>query len=192
VKKIIARGAEAIIHLEEGEIVKTRIPKKYRLPELDQRIRQERTRAEVKLMVEARRHGIPTPIIRDIDRFEIRMEYIQGTPLKEEINPELAHQVGELVGRLHQAGIIHGDLTTSNLIKSNKRIYLIDFGLAYFDKTLEAQGVDVHVFFQTLNSSHKNPEKLIESFKTGYRQTYPRAELVLARVKEIEKRGRYA
>lgn len=189
---IIASGAEAVIALEGNTIIKTRIEKRYRLKEIDENIRRERTKTEAKLISEARRCGVPTPIIRDVTDFEIRMEYIEGTALKNIVNPSLSERTGELIGRLHTCGIIHGDLTTSNIILKNERLYLIDFGLAHLDKTLEARGVDIHVLFQTFESTHENHEELIEAFKKGYAKTFQKAEEVLERVKEIESRGRYA
>jgi len=95
------------------------------------------------------------------------------------------------VGKLHQGGIVHGDLTTSNMILTRGKICLIDFGLSFYEKTVEAQGVDVHVYFQTLESTHDQPGELMEAFVAGYTRAYPQAEAVLQRVKEIKARGRY-
>lgn len=190
--EIVASGAEAVISREGDTIIKTRIKKRYRLKEIDENLRRERTRSEAKLMAEARRCGVPTPIIRDVTDFEIRMEYISGIPLKDIITPLLSEQTGELIGRLHTCGIVHGDLTTSNILFKDGKLYLIDFGLAYSDKTIEARGVDIHVLFQTFESSHENHEELIKAFKKGYCRSFSGAEEVLKRVKEIEARGRYA
>jgi Kae1-associated kinase Bud32 len=189
---VIASGAEAAISLEGDTIIKTRIQKRYRLKEIDENLRRERTRTEARLISEARKCGVPTPIIRDVIDFEIRMEYINGTALKNIITPLLSEQTGELVGRLHTCGIVHGDLTTSNILFKDGKLFLIDFGLAYLDKTTEARGVDIHVLFQTFESTHENHEELIEAFKKGYRKTFRDAEKVIERVKEIEARGRYA
>lgn len=188
----LTRGAEATVKLENELIVKKRIPKRYRLKELDERIRKERTKAEARLISEARRLGIPTPIIYDIQNSTIVMQYVPGTPLKHVIDESLSQELGELVGRLHTGGIIHGDLTTSNLLHYKDRIYMIDFGLAFMDPGIEAKGVDVHVLFQTFESTHHDHEELTDAFCKGYRQTCENAEEVLERVKEIEKRGRYA
>ncbi len=187
----IGRGAEAVVTLESGTVKKQRLPKSYRQPELDMRIRQERTLREAKITSDARRCGVPTPIICDISSFELKMEHVQGKKLKEVIDPELSEKVGEMVGRLHTGGIIHGDLTTSNMILREGKICLIDFGLAFYESSLEAQGVDVHVYFQTIESTHDRPEELIEAFQAGYMRAYPQAEAVLKRVKEIKARGRY-
>jgi Kae1-associated kinase Bud32 len=119
------------------------------------------------------------------------MEKVDGPRLKDVITPALSEKVGEMVGRLHQAGIIHGDLTTSNMILCRDKIYLIDFGLAFYENSLEAQGVDVHVYFQTLESTHDQPQELIEAFGAGYARTFGDAGAVLKRVLEIKARGRY-
>ena len=187
----IGRGAEAVITLDGDTVKKSRPGKSYRQPELDSRIRTERTLREARITSEARRLGVLTPIISDVTRFELKMERIKGEKLKDIISPELSRMVGETVGKLHRGGIIHGDLTTSNMILSRGRICLIDFGLSFYEKTVEAQGVDVHVYFQTLESTHDRPRVLMEAFVAGYIKTNPQAEAVLQRVKEIKARGRY-
>ena len=187
----IGRGAEAVITLNNGIVKKWSLPKSYRLAELDERIRQERTLREARITSDARRHGVLTPIICDVSRFELSMERIEGEKLKDVINQELSGMVGETVGKLHQGGIVHGDLTTSNMIFTRGKICLIDFGLSFYERGVEAQGVDVHVYFQTLESTHDQPEELMKAFVAGYTRTYPQAEAVLQRVKEIKARGRY-
>jgi Kae1-associated kinase Bud32 len=189
---MIASGAEAVITLDGKTIIKTRVHKRYRLKEIDEALRRDRTRTEARLISEARRCGVPTPIIRDVTDFEIKMEYINGTALKNIIDPTHSEHVGELVGKLHSCGIVHGDLTTSNIMLKEGKLFLIDFGLAYIDDTLEARGVDVHVLFQTFVSTHEGYEELIEAFKKGYKRTFQGADEVIQRVSEIESRGRYA
>ena len=196
----IASGAEAVIERSGGRILKRRVSKNYRIPKLDTRIRAARTRSEAKLISEARRCGVPTPVIYDVDTAEhtIEMEFIEGQRMKDVLDLGMSEKIGELVGRLHGCGIIHGDLTTSNLILQNgdgdsggdDRIYFIDFGLGYFEKNVEAQGVDVHVLFQTFVSTH-GESGLEEAFCRGYRRTFSGADQVLTRVREIEARGRY-
>ncbi len=188
----LTNGAEATVRIEDGCVVKERIQKRYRLRELDERIRKERTKAESRLISEARRLGIPTPIIYDVEKSVIRMQYIPGMPLKHVINEELSECLGELVGLLHTGGIIHGDLTTSNLILYDDKLYMIDFGLSFMSSAVEARGVDIHVLFQTFESTHRCHESLIEAFCRGYRRAFTGADEVLERVTEIEKRGRYA
>lgn len=190
--EIIASGAEAVITLDGKTIIKTRVHKRYRLKEIDEVLRRDRTRTEARLISEARRCGVPTPIIRDVTDFEIKMEYINGTALKNIIDPVYSEQAGELIGKLHSCGIVHGDLTTSNIMLSDGKLFLIDFGLAYIDGMLEARGMDIHVLFQTFESTHEGHEELIDAFKKGYKRMFPGADEVIKRVSEIESRGRYA
>ena len=184
--------AEAIIEFKDGLVFKRRIRKRYRIKEIDERIRRERTRREARIISEARRKGIPTPVILDIFDYTLVMERIEGNLVGEVITPRISERIGELVGILHRNGIIHGDLTTSNLILGSDNIlYLIDFGLSSFDSSIEARGVDVHVFFQSLSATCESWKELKESFIKGYTRTLPDATQVLTRVSEIERRGRY-
>ncbi|MDD1658162.1 MAG: Kae1-associated serine/threonine protein kinase, partial [Methanomicrobiales archaeon] len=91
----------------------------------------------------------------------------------------------------HRAGIIHGDLTTSNMVVSRDQIALIDFGLSAVSEEVEARGVDLHVLFQTLRSTTADHALLRSAFLEGYGEMLPAADEVLAREQEIEKRGRY-
>ncbi|MDD1677039.1 MAG: Kae1-associated kinase Bud32, partial [Methanomicrobiales archaeon] len=185
------RGAEAVVEIRENDVVKSRCSKAYRMPTLDHRLIAERTRVEARLIAQARRSGVPTPIIRDITENTIVMERIEGTLLKHALAPEMVREAGKMVGRLHSAGIIHGDLTTSNLMMRNGTCVLIDFGLAQVSSEVESRGVDIHVFFQTLKSTTPDAPVLRKAFIEGYRDQFTGADEVLAREKAIEKRGRY-
>lgn len=183
--------------ITEEMIVKERIQKNYRLPQIDAKLRKERTRNEVRMLTEARRCGIPTPIIYSVEDYAVKMERINGVPLKFVIDEkeEIAIRVGEIIGKLHANNIIHGDLTTSNIIAGGSDelhlLHLIDFGLSFSENSVESKGVDIHVLFQTFESSHKKPEKLKELFAQGYRKTYSGADEILKRAEEIKMRGRY-
>jgi TP53 regulating kinase-like protein len=184
--------AEAIVEMGDDLVYKRRIEKRYRIKEIDERIRRERTKSEAKIISEARRKGVPTPVIFDIRDYELVMERIEGDLVREVIGRDISEQIGEFVGILHRNGIIHGDLTTSNIIAGrDNTLYMIDFGLSFFESSTEARGVDVHVFFQSLGGTHASHEQLQKSFIAGYRRTFPDASHVLKRVKEIEQRGRY-
>ncbi len=190
---MIIQCAEAIVELKGDLVYKRRIAKQYRVKELDKRIRKERTKSEAKLISQARRKGVPTPIIFDVHDHELVMERIEGDLAREVIDVAISERIGELVGILHRNGIIHGDLTTSNIIVGHdKIIYFIDFGLAFIESSVETKGVDVHVFFQSLRGTHESHDRLKESFITGYKRSFPNAAAqVLKRVAEIERRGRY-
>jgi len=186
-----ARGAEAVIEFHDGLAIKRRIAKRYRAGPLDARLIAERTRAEARLIAAARRAGVPTPVILDITGDTIVMDAIAGTLLTRDLSEATVREAGRMVGRLHSAGIMHGDLTTSNMILHDGRLVLIDFGLAQVSSEIEQQGVDLHVFFQTLESTTADYPALREAFTEGYRSTFPGADDVIAREHEIELRGRY-
>jgi bifunctional N6-L-threonylcarbamoyladenine synthase / protein kinase Bud32 len=188
------RGAEAIVTLAQGLAEKRRVSKRYRVPALDKRLITERTRAEARLLHMARKAGVPTPVIHDVTPDTIDMELVPGTLLTLDLTEENLREAGRMVGKLHAAGLMHGDLTTSNLIirKSDGKCVLIDFGLAQVTQEIEQRGVDLHVLFQTLESTA--PERsggLKAAFGGGYAETFTGAADVIAREHEIELRGRY-
>ena len=186
-----ARGAEAVVHFGMDQVIKQRVSKTYRHPDLDRRLILERTRAESRLISDSRRAGVPTPIITDITGDSISMERISGEKLRDSLSPGYLHDAGRIVGRLHSAGFIHGDLTTCNMIIRAGRCYLIDFGLGFTSTEIEARGVDIHVLFQVLESTAPDEPTLKEAFIEGYRETFPGADEVICREHEIDLRGRY-
>ena len=198
------QGAEAelrrIEFLGRPAVDKTRIPKSYRLPELDDALRRSRIRTEVRLMAEARTAGVAVPILYDIDLAEAKiiMEYIAGPTVKEVLDRggpgslPVAREMGRVVGRLHRAGIVHGDLTTSNMLWRDGRIVMIDFSLGGRDRGREARGVDLHLLREGLVSAHARASAYYREVVRGYREVMGHeADSVIATVKEIESRGRY-
>jgi len=165
---LIKKGAEAELLLEtwceKKVIMKKRTPKSYRLPELDLKLRQYRTVHEAILIHQAKLVGILTPLIYFVDtkNSTIIMEYIIGKQLKELANESsklklksIFIQIGIIIGELHTSGIIHGDLTTSNLIiDPQNRIFFIDFGLGKKSEELEERSVDLFLLKRSLNSTH--------------------------------------
>ncbi|MFA6225122.1 MAG: bifunctional N(6)-L-threonylcarbamoyladenine synthase/serine/threonine protein kinase [Methanoregula sp.] len=188
------RGAEAVITFHQDLAEKMRVSKRYRVTALDKRLIAERTRAEARLIHAARKGGVPTPIMSDITADTIIMEGIEGTLLTHALHESSVMEAGRMVGKLHKAGIMHGDLTTSNLIlrKSDGKCVLIDFGLAQTTTEIEQRGVDIHVLFQTLESTApEHAEALKAAFVAGYAETFDGAADVIHREHEIELRGRY-
>jgi TP53 regulating kinase-like protein len=188
--EIVYLGGEAEVRIYRDFVTKTRKKKGYRIAVLDKILRRTRTRSEAKIMSAARRAGIPTPLILDVERETIVMERIEGEPLKKIMSTELSRLLGIYVAKLHQAGIIHGDITPMNLIYSDGKIYFIDFGLAFYDARTEPRGVDIHIYFESLKAYFENWRELKESFISGYRG-FDKAEEVLKRAEEIDRRGRY-
>lgn len=199
-REIVGRGAEAILYRDGDKLVKERIKKGYRIKELDEKLRKRRTKREAKILSKARRVGVPTPLVISVEDYKIVMEFIEGKRLKELLNSltseerkEIAREIGILIGRLHTAGIIHGDLTTSNMILRKGEIYFIDFGLAFHSTSVEDRAVDLHLLHQAYQSTHFDYlEELWESTIEGYRETFEDWESVLRRLEQIRKRGRYA
>jgi N6-L-threonylcarbamoyladenine synthase/protein kinase Bud32 len=188
------KGAEAVVIYRNGKVEKHRTPKLYRVPALDKRLIAERTRAEARLTAAARKGGVLTPIMSDITADTIVMEKIEGKLLTEDLNEGGIYKSGQTIGKLHAAGIIHGDLTTSNMIlrEHDGKCVLIDFGLAQVSSEIELRGVDVHVLFQTLESTApERADMLKAAFAAGYAETFVDAEKVIMREHEIELRGRY-
>jgi TP53 regulating kinase-like protein len=183
-------GGEAEVKILENVVVKTRTPKRYRIKELDRELRLRRTKMEAKIISAARRAGVPTPIVLDVEEDTIVMERIHGEAVKDVMSKDVSREVGRMAAKLHRAGIIHGDITPMNLILSNSRIYFVDFGLAFFDNKVEPMGVDVHVYFESLKASFENWERLRDAFIEGY-LAEGGSEEVIERAKEIEERGRY-
>jgi len=205
---LIKKGAEASLYLETWHgrrvILKRRLVKKYRVPELDREIRIRRTKHEPSIIHKAKEVGVPTPIIYAVDvaSATIIMEYVEGKRLKEifdhvssEKREKLCRCIGRLVGRLHKSGIIHGDLTTSNMILTPEgKIVFIDFGLSEQSFEAEDRGVDIHLMKRALLSTHfTHADESFEHIIKGYKEVMgeDEAEKVLCKVEEIEKRGRY-
>jgi TP53 regulating kinase-like protein len=206
--KLLKKGAEASLFLAEWHnrkaIIKVRIPKRYRPTELDAQIRGYRTAHEPQFMHEAKTAGVATPLIYmvNIPESTIVMQYIEGQQMKGLLNKStkqtrhtLCSQIGESVGRLHKEGLIHGDLTTSNMIQANDgTLYFVDFGLGEKNTELEAQGVDLHLLKRALQSTHfLFWEECFQAVLAGYATVRGRetAEKVYEKIREIERRGRY-
>ncbi len=199
--EVIAKGAEANLYRDKDVVIKERIRKEYRIPEIDEALRSMRTKREAKLLSLARRAGVPTPVVLDVDtkRKSITMSYIAGEKVKymvdrlsrEELQ-SLFREIGKLAAKLHRADIIHGDLTTSNMLLSQGRVFFIDFGLGEVSKSLEAKGTDLLVFRKSVRSTHFNREReILEAFFSGYTAEYPEGRAVVEKMESIEKRGRY-
>jgi TP53 regulating kinase and related kinases len=199
--RIIKRGAEAVLYKKGVVLIKERIRKGYRLPQIDERLRKLRTRKEAKLISEAKRIGVETPDIFSVDEkgFKISMEFVEGMRLKEFFNKtndrsrkKVAEAVGRDVGLLHKNGIVHGDLTTSNMIIRGKSVVFIDFGLGEFTERAETQAMDLSVLREAIKSTHfRHLDLLWNSFIKGYEQTNDNFNKVLCTLNGIEKRGRY-
>jgi TP53 regulating kinase and related kinases len=192
----IAQGAEAIIYKDNNDIIKERFSKKYRLAHLDESLRKFRTRREAKILGKLESLNFPAPKLKGFSdkRMSIVMDFVPGEKLKDivdETNFELlAQQIGEQVNTLHNTDIIHGDLTTSNMIV-NKEVNFIDFGLSFFSDKTEDKAVDLFLLDRALESTHfALYPHIFTKVLEGYKKNNPRAQAVLERLKAVQKRGR--
>ncbi|MFW9940962.1 MAG: KEOPS complex kinase/ATPase Bud32 [Candidatus Thorarchaeota archaeon] len=210
-ENLIHKGAEASLWLgywfDKKALFKYRIPKKYRLEEIDKKIRTERTLNEAKALIKVKSYGINVPQVFEIDiqNPTIVMKYIEGEKLKNLLKTlddnkkeKYFKQIGNFIAKLHINGHIHGDITTSNfIITKEEKIFLIDFGLHDYSDTIEDKSVDLHLFKRVLISSHGSDYNLcFKAFLEGYKSEYEKTNnseciQIIKNIKVIETRGRY-
>ena len=202
--EVVRRGAEAEIrrgeYLGRKVMIKSRVPKPYRHADLDASLRNSRTKNEARLIQEARRLGIPTPIIYDIDTStaEIVMEEIEGERVKDallnapvERAVSICREIGRLAALMHAGGMVHGDLTTSNMILRGERIYFIDFSLGGRNAEIEEMGVDMHLLKEAFQSAHSERFELFDEVMSSYLLNFKLGKAVKQKIRDIEERGRY-
>jgi len=206
---LIKKGAEADLYSDLWHglkvVRKVRGAKAYRIPQLDFDIRRSRTMREAQIIHDAKLAGVPTPFIYmvDVEATTIVMQHIEGLRVREVLDSlspsdrrRLCEHIGVLIGRLHDSEIVHGDLTTSNIIiTGDGNVFLIDFGLAEYSGELEKRGVDLLLMRRSLQATHYLCAKeCIDAVIEGYTCEVGErvAENVIKRAEEIAKRGRYA
>jgi TP53 regulating kinase and related kinases len=202
--KLLKKGAEADIYLtlwnENKSILKIREKKDYRNPILDRRIREQRTIRESSIISTVKSFGICSPLVYYVDTkmCRIYMQNMKGKLVRDLSNQKVikaCQEIGEIVGKLHKNGIMHGDLTTSNFLSMKDTVFVIDFGLAQRTDKIEDHAIDLRLFKEILNSAHANMmEKAWTKFLKGYKKVVgsSRHKRVLFQVSVIESRGRYA
>ena len=202
--KLMKKGAEADIYQmmwqNSKAILKIRKPKNYRNSTLDSKICKQRTIKESQMLSQVKSFGIPTPLVYfvNLKNNSIVMQEIPGKPvhdLSESKIIELSKQIGKLVGMLHQNGVMHGDLTTSNFILFQNIVYVIDFGLSQNTIKSEDHAVDLRLIKEILNSAHaKIMQSAWKNFLLGYKSIVGSTSFtkITKLVLDIESRGRYA
>jgi len=204
-ENILYQGAEAKIckskYLDYDVITKRRISKSYRIKNIDDSLISYRTKEEAKLISEARSCGVSVPIIFDVDLNNgiITMEFLKGKRVKDVINnfsenerKDICKKIGNSIAKLHNNNIIHGDITTSNMILVDDKIHFIDFGLGGKSSEIEAKGVDLHVLMEAFESTHSQCKKCFDYVLEGYKNELNVDEnQVIKKINDIVKRGRY-
>ena len=195
-------GAEASVvrrtFFERDAVEKIRKEKNYRIPDLDLLIRRERARNECKNILSLRSHGIGSPMIFAFypHNFSITMERIDGATLKEYISENGDHKdiitdLGIMVKKMHEAGISHGDLTTSNIMVGNDHsLFLIDPSMGNRNATDAEMAHDLFLLFESFSSEHSQYPDLKECFLSAYSGS-EKCDNLLDELKKIEARRRY-
>lgn len=197
--KKLAQGAEATLFLHEGSVLKERRVKSYRHPAIDAELRKLRTRHEAKVLGKLQGIGFPAPRVVQVDEEagQLVIEFVDGALVRDVFDKrytELAAEIGKKVAQLHTNDIIHGDLTTSNMIlsKATEGIFFIDFGLSFFSQKVEDRAVDLHLLDRALESKHFSVyPACMEIVLENYKRHYKEADAVLQRYKAVQRRGRY-
>lgn len=193
--KLLGFGSEAAIYENNRFIIKRRIKKDYRIKEIDEKLRKNRSRAEFNIMRFLYESGlnVPKPIKYVESKKEIYMEKIDGKRLAESFSLEDSKSIGKMIADMHNLGVIHGDLTTANMIKKEGKVYLIDFGLSYYSLKDEDIASDIFLFKNALKSKHNEVYReayamCLDAYKSQIRKEFKGIDTHL---KDIEERRRY-
>lgn len=189
-------GAEAILSKEGSSLVKKRVSKGYRLSLIDQQLIKRRTRKEAKILQKLGDSGFTPKLISTNETDTIVMQYVPGKVLRDHLTQRnsrtLMKEIGGIVAHIHNQDVIHGDLTTSNMIVVKSHVYVIDFGLGYESLKDEDKAVDLHLFKQALESKHyQMGESCFREFLAAYTRKARNAVGIIKRFEQVEKRGRY-
>ena len=225
---LITQGAEALLYRttfltsSQKVALKHRPRKSYRHPTLDTRLTKQRILAEARVLVRCRREGVSVPAVVALDWEEgwLALEWIEGRTVRAcldevlkgredeggDVVRELMGRVGRAVGRMHEVGVVHGDLTTSNLMvrsggtegavevdpEQNLKgeIVIIDFGLAVQTVQDEDRAVDLYVLERAFGSTHPQAEGLFQEVLRVYGESFKGAKTVLRRLDDVRLRGR--
>lgn len=225
--ELITQGAEGLLyrttylHPNLPAALKYRPSKPYRHPLLDARLTKQRILAEARILARCRRDGVNVPGIYCVDEAGgwLMLEWIAGAPVRVGVNAwlgskseeevltsgtnqelvDLMRRVGAAVGSLHTACVVHGDLTTSNMMLRPREgekgvldgeIVIIDFGLASQGTHEEERAVDLYVLERAFLSTHPRAEKLFGEVLEGYKMAFKGSKSVLRKLEDVRMRGR--
>ncbi|VVB66763.1 putative bifunctional tRNA threonylcarbamoyladenosine biosynthesis protein [Candidatus Gugararchaeum adminiculabundum] len=186
---LLSRATESDCFLENfcglKAVRKFRRPKKYRQSELDNKLREQRTKVEATLLHKAKVAGVNTPILLRVSRYELLMSFADGRQLSKQksISNSTAKQLAQIASSLHSHNIVHGDFTPANfLIDKNARgnLTLFDFGLGFISQDDESKATDLLLMKKSL------PQPAAKTFLSSYKN-----KKIIRKMEEIEKRGRY-
>lgn len=206
--------------------LKYRPPKTWRHPALDLRLTRHRILAEARILAKCRRDGVRVPAIYAVDESAgwLMLEWIPGAPVRARINETLGtrtegieqderllalmRKIGAAIGKLHKNGIVHGDLTTSNMMLSHSpetilsgreknsddlvdgEVVIIDLGLASGSLLDEDRAVDLYVLERAFGSTHPRAECIFKEVLSAYGDSYKKAPTALKKLEDVRMRGR--
>ncbi|XP_053618534.1 EKC/KEOPS complex subunit TP53RK [Plodia interpunctella] len=231
--KILKQGAEAKLYicnyLGQPTLIKERFKKNYRHPDLDATITKERIKNEARSIVRCKTAGVKTPALYlvDFERRRIYMQHFENSITikdfiinvvkkhvenrdgdKKDCLKVVAKLIGETVRKMHENNIIHGDLTTSNMLliekcefndaverkwlrTDNFELVMIDFGLSFIDSSTEDKGVDLYVLERALISTHNDCPGLFEEILYAYKKFRKNnVQEIISKFEEVRARGR--
>lgn len=210
-RKLIKQGAEARLFVSEffgrPSFIKERFAKKYRYEVLNKKLTFQRLKSEVRAIMRCRMNGIRTPTLYFVDQETntIHMEYLKDAiTLRDHIMKAqfehndkfvavlkpLALEIGKTIAKIHENNVIHGDLTTSNMLLDSGELVIIDFGLSYSECLAEDRSVDLYVLERAFLSTHPNTESLFQIVLDGYASTKKNPAEIIGKLDEIRLRGR--
>ncbi|KAF9346847.1 TP53 regulating kinase [Mortierella sp. NVP85] len=197
--QLIKQGAEA-----RQAIIKERFAKAYRHPALDKKLTSRRVIQEARCLNRCQKAFIDTPTVYmvDVENSLIYMEYIEGTSVRDylvtdegqgpEAQKKVAGEIGRALGLMHNIDVIHGDLTTSNLLmrQDSGSVVLIDFGLSYVSQLVEDKAVDLYVLERAFSSTHPNTEVMFAQIIEAYGESCKASKQILKKLDDVRQRGR--
>ncbi|AFZ79104.1 hypothetical protein BEWA_019490 [Theileria equi strain WA] len=192
---IIAQGAEAVVltseYLGKPCVIKRRLPKRFRHKVLDEQLTKNRITAECRSIQKLRKAGVFVPVIYLVNfiKKEIIYEYINGSSILSLLNTDydenLLSSIGETIAKMHNSNIVHGDLTTKNMMMAESgEICLIDFGLSFSSTLAEDKAVDLYVLERCCTPSQ------FEIMLKGYFSTINNQSAIRGKLEEVRLRGR--
>jgi Kae1-associated kinase Bud32 len=194
--RLISQGAEAKIYRDKDKVVKHRLKKDYRIKEIDNQLRGFRTRREAKILGKLEEYGFVPKVLYNDRKEKLTLEYLDGPKIRDVLDElfvknkkkclSICKDMAKKIKLMHDKNIIHGDLTTSNMILLDNKVYFIDFGLSKVSMKVEDKAVDIHLLKQALESKHY---KLWEACFKVIAKEYNNKE-VLSRLEKVEARGR--
>ena len=122
---------------------------------------------------------------------------------------QIATEIGLLVAKMHNIQIVHGDLTTSNILLRNPpsdengnwkpELVMIDFGLATSTTGSSGKGggggheekaVDLYVLERAFEATHPGSKQLVKEILRAYKGACKTSDSVLQRLSQVRLRGR--